>query len=66
MSTFMNAMTAADYTCYPFATMNSTDYFNLLGVYLDAVFSSSRAKISCRRAIVWSLRRKTTKQARSR
>ena len=38
LSTFMNAMTAADYTCYPFATMNSTDYFNLLGVYLDAAF----------------------------
>jgi Zn-dependent M16 (insulinase) family peptidase len=31
-------MTSADYTCYPFATMNSTDYFNLLGVYLDAAF----------------------------
>ena len=38
LSTFMNAMTAADYTCYPFSTMNSTDYFNLLGVYLDAAF----------------------------
>jgi hypothetical protein len=38
LSTFMNAMTAADYTCYPFATMNTTDYFNLLGVYLDAAF----------------------------
>lgn len=38
LSTFMNAMTAADYTCYPFATMNPTDYFNLLGVYLDAAF----------------------------
>jgi Zn-dependent M16 (insulinase) family peptidase len=38
LSTFMNAMTAADYTCYPFATMNSADYFNLLGVYLDAAF----------------------------
>ena len=34
----MNAMTAADYTCYPFSTMNETDYFNLLGVYLDAAF----------------------------
>ena len=38
LSTFMNAMTAADYTCYPFSTMNETDYFNLLGVYLDAAF----------------------------
>ena len=38
LSTFMNAMTAADFTCYPFATMNTTDYYNLLGVYLDAAF----------------------------
>jgi hypothetical protein len=34
----MNAMTAADFTCYPFATCNATDYFNLLGVYMDAAF----------------------------
>ena len=34
----MNAMTSADFTCYPFATMNRVDYDNLLGVYLDAVF----------------------------
>ena len=38
LSTFMNAMTAADFTCYPFSTMNETDYYNLLGVYLDAAF----------------------------
>ena len=38
LSTFMNAMTASDYTCYPFSTMNQTDYYNLLGVYLDAAF----------------------------
>eukprot|EP00227_Mantoniella_beaufortii_P012098 CAMPEP_0197588272 /NCGR_PEP_ID=MMETSP1326-20131121/9609_1 /TAXON_ID=1155430 /ORGANISM="Genus nov. species nov., Strain RCC2288" /LENGTH=1128 /DNA_ID=CAMNT_0043153083 /DNA_START=236 /DNA_END=3622 /DNA_ORIENTATION=- len=38
LSTFMNAMTSADYTCYPFATMNPQDYTNLLGVYLDAAF----------------------------
>ena len=31
-------MTASDYTCYPFSTMNQTDYYNLLGVYLDAAF----------------------------
>ena len=37
LSTFMNAMTAA-HTCYPFSTMNQTDYYNLLGVYLDAAF----------------------------
>jgi Zn-dependent M16 (insulinase) family peptidase len=38
LSTFMNAMTASDYTCYPFATLNTVDYYNLLGVYLDAAF----------------------------
>jgi hypothetical protein len=29
---------ASDHTSYPFATQNETDYFNLLSVYLDAVF----------------------------
>ena len=38
MKTFMNAMTASDWTMYPFATQNETDFYNLLGVYLDAVF----------------------------
>ncbi|KAK9504632.1 hypothetical protein O3M35_010922 [Rhynocoris fuscipes] len=38
MATFMNAMTGPDYTIYPFATQNKTDYSNLMSVYLDAVF----------------------------
>jgi len=38
LNTFMNAMTAADWTAYPFATQNENDYFNLLAVYLDASF----------------------------
>lgn len=38
LNTFMNAMTAADWTAYPFATQNRKDYFNLLSVYLDATF----------------------------
>ena len=38
MKTFMNAMTASDWTMYPFASQNETDFYNLLGVYLDAVF----------------------------
>lgn len=38
LNTFMNAMTAADWTVYPFATQNRKDYFNLLSVYLDATF----------------------------
>ncbi|MGH8806386.1 MAG: insulinase family protein [Noviherbaspirillum sp.] len=35
---FMNAMTYADKTVYPFASTDRTDFFNLLDVYLDAVF----------------------------
>ena len=37
-ATFMNAMTSPDRTVYPFASADSTDFFNLLGVYLDAAF----------------------------
>jgi Zn-dependent M16 (insulinase) family peptidase len=38
LNTFMNAFTAADWTAYPFATQNKTDFDNLLLVYLDAAF----------------------------
>ncbi|WP_201527269.1 insulinase family protein [Psychrobacter frigidicola] len=38
LNTFMNAMTAADWTAFPYATQNKNDYFNLLAVYLDASF----------------------------
>lgn len=38
MATFMNAMTGPDYTLYPFATQNKSDFKNLLSVYLDAAF----------------------------
>jgi Zn-dependent M16 (insulinase) family peptidase len=38
LSTFMNAFTASDWTMYPFSTQNRKDFFNLLAVYLDAVF----------------------------
>lgn len=38
LNTFMNAMTASDWTTYPFSTRNINDYFNLLSVYLDSVF----------------------------
>ncbi|XP_025421377.1 presequence protease, mitochondrial [Sipha flava] len=39
MANFMNAMTAPDYTFYPFCTENQSDYYNLMSVYLDAVFN---------------------------
>lgn len=38
LNTYMNAMTAPEHTTYPVASMNSRDYFNLMNVYLDAVF----------------------------
>lgn len=38
LNTFMNALTASDWTMYPFATQNHKDYYNLMAVYLDAVF----------------------------
>ncbi len=38
LNTFMNAMTASDWTTYPFSTRNEQDFYNLLSVYLDATF----------------------------
>ncbi|WP_127477783.1 insulinase family protein [Sulfurivermis fontis] len=38
LNTFMNAFTASDWTAYPFASCNRKDFYNLLQVYLDAVF----------------------------
>ncbi|WP_430817850.1 insulinase family protein [Carboxylicivirga sp. RSCT41] len=41
LNTFLNAMTGSDITTYPVASMNDKDYFNLMHVYLDAVFNTS-------------------------
>ena len=38
LSTFMNALTADDWTLYPFSSQNRTDFYNLMGIYLDAAF----------------------------
>jgi presequence protease len=38
LNTFMNAFTASDWTMYPFSTQNRKDFYNLMDVYLDAVF----------------------------
>lgn len=38
LNTFMNALTGADFTCYPAATQVPRDFYNLLDVYIDAVF----------------------------
>ncbi len=41
MATFINAFTAQTFTSYPIATNVHKDYFNLVEVYLDAVFHPS-------------------------
>ena len=38
LQTFLNAMTFPDKTMYPVASRNQKDFFNLMHVYLDAVF----------------------------
>lgn len=38
LNTFMNALTGSDFTCYPAASQIKKDFYNLLDVYLDAVF----------------------------
>lgn len=38
LNTFMNALTGSDFTCYPAASQVEKDFYNLLEVYLDAVF----------------------------
>lgn len=38
LKTFLNAFTYPDKTCYPVASQNLKDFYNLVDVYLDAVF----------------------------
>ncbi|OQY43151.1 MAG: peptidase M16 [Desulfobacteraceae bacterium 4572_87] len=38
LQTFLNAFTYPDKTCYPVASQNLQDFYNLMDVYLDAVF----------------------------
>lgn len=38
LNTFMNAFTGADFTSYPASSQVKADFYNLLAVYLDAVF----------------------------
>ena len=37
LQTFLNAFTYPDRTCYPIASQNTKDFYNLANVYLDAV-----------------------------
>lgn len=38
LQTFLNAFTYPDKTCYPVASCNERDFYNLVDVYMDAVF----------------------------
>ena len=38
LNTFLNAFTGSDITVYPVASQNRQDFYNLVDVYLDAVF----------------------------
>ncbi len=38
LNTYMNALTGADFTCFPASSENEKDFYNLLDVYLDSVF----------------------------
>jgi len=38
LNTFLNAFTYPDKTCYPVASQSLQDFYNLIDVYLDAVF----------------------------
>lgn len=46
LHTFMNALTGSDFTCYPAASQVEKDFYNLLEVYLDAVFCPELKKES--------------------
>lgn len=48
LNTYMNALTGQDMTCYPCATQVKKDFYNLLGVYLDAVFYPELNELSFR------------------
>ncbi len=46
LHTYMNALTGPDFTCYPAASQVVADFYNLLEVYLDAVFHPRLAELS--------------------
>ena len=46
LNTYMNALTGQDFTCYPASSQVEKDFYNLLEVYLDAVFHPELKKKS--------------------
>jgi len=45
LQTFLNAFTYPDRTCYPVASCNLKDFYNLANVYLDAVLHPRAIKV---------------------
>lgn len=45
INTYMNAWTGNDFICFPFSSMNQTDFENLLKVYLDLIFKPTLREI---------------------
>ncbi|HSX25468.1 MAG TPA: insulinase family protein [Chlamydiales bacterium] len=46
LNTYMNALTGQDFTCYPASSQVEKDFYNLLEVYLDAVFHPELKRVS--------------------
>ncbi len=46
LNTYMNALTGQDFTCYPASSQVEKDFYNLLEIYLDAVFHPKLTKMS--------------------
>ncbi len=46
LNTYMNALTGQDFTCYPASSTVEKDFYNILEVYLDAVFHPELKKMS--------------------
>lgn len=46
LNTYMNALTGSDFTCYPASSQVEKDFYNLLDVYIDAVFHPQLKKES--------------------
>src|SRR5579872_4090361 len=46
LNTYMNALTGQDFTCYPASSQVEKDFYNLLEVYLDAVFHPELKELS--------------------
>ncbi|MGB7978076.1 MAG: insulinase family protein [Chlamydiales bacterium] len=46
LNTYMNALTGQDFTCYPASSQVEKDFYNLLEVYLDAVFHPELKAVS--------------------